>query len=158
MVEANGVSGLATGPVHPATVALRRLTEVTRAFENRLQHELTVNPTDLLAMQHLISRGPMTASALAKAIDHSPAATTTVIDRLEALGHIRREKEPDDRRVTRVVPTSESRARAEKILWEMIRAIDQAATSRSPADQEVITDYLADVVERYEQASRSTDQ
>jgi DNA-binding MarR family transcriptional regulator len=158
MVEANSVSGLVSGPVHPATVALRRLTEVTRAFENRLQHELTVNSTDLLAMQHLISRGPMTASALAEAIDHSPAATTTVIDRLEALGHVRREKEPDDRRVTRVVPTSESRAKAEKILWEMIQAIDEAATSRSSADQEVITEYLLDVVERYERASRSTGQ
>lgn len=117
-----------------------------------------MNPTDLLAMQHLISRGPMTASALAHAINHSPGATTTVIDRLEALGHIRRESEPGDRRVTRVVPTSESREKAEKILWEMIHAIDDAVTSRHPSEQKVITEYLLDVVERYKEVSGLSDQ
>jgi DNA-binding MarR family transcriptional regulator len=158
MVEANNPGPLAGIAVHPATVALRRLTEVTRAFESRLQRELTVNPTDLLAMQHLISRGPMTASQLAKAIDHSPAATTTVIDRLEALGHARRESEPSDRRMTRVVPTTESRDKAERILWEMIRAVDEAVTSRTPPDQQVITEYLLDVVDRYEESSQVSGQ
>lgn len=158
MVEANNDSGSVRPPVHPATAALRQLTEVTRAFEDRLQQELTVNPTDLLAMQHLISRGPMTASALAQAINHSPGATTTVIDRLEALGHVRRESEPHDRRVTRVVPTSESQKKAERILWEMIHVIDDAVTSRSPSEQKVITEYLLDVVERYREISGLSDQ
>lgn len=158
MVEANEVRRPAMPQVHPATAALRQLTEVTRAFENRLQHELAVNPTDLLAMQHLISRGPMTASALANAIRHSPGATTTVIDRLEALGHVRRESAPHDRRVTRVVPTSESREKAEEILWEMIRSVDEVVTSRSPANQKIITEYLLEVVARYTEASRPNDQ
>lgn len=158
MVEANGVSNVPGPPVHPATVALRRISELSRLFEQRLQHELTVNPTDLLAMQHLISRGPMTAGDLAQAIDHSPAATTTVIDRLEGLGHVRRESHPTDRRVTQVVPTRESRDKAENIIWEMIRAIDEVAASRSSHDQAVITDYLSDVLERYAKMARPSDQ
>jgi DNA-binding MarR family transcriptional regulator len=158
MVEANDFSDSSAPPVHPATVALRRLTEVTRAFENRLQRELTVNSTDLLAMQHLISRGPMAASALADAIHHSPAATTTVIDRLEALGHVRRERDLEDRRVTRVVPTAESKDKAEKILWEMIHSVDNVVVSRDVAEQDVITRYLLEVVDRYEAASRLSDQ
>jgi DNA-binding MarR family transcriptional regulator len=158
MVEANSSGGRHPTPVHTATVALRRLTEVTRLFEHRLQQELTVNPTDLLAMQHLIAQGPMTASELAQAIDHSPAATTTVIDRLEALGHVRRESQTNDRRVTRVVPTPESREKAERILWTMIHAIDDVVTSRSAAEQRVITGYLLEVVERYEAASLPSDQ
>ena len=131
---------------------------MTRAFENRLKQELTVNPTDLLAMQHLIAQGPMAASALANAIHHSPAATTTVIDRLEALGHVRRERDRDDRRVTRVVPTVESKNKAEKILWEMIHSIDNVVLSRDAAEQEVITRYLLEVVDRYETASRPSGQ
>jgi DNA-binding MarR family transcriptional regulator len=154
MVESNAVRRHPFAPVHAATEALRQLSDLTRSFERRLQHELSVNPTDLLAMQHLISRGPMRASELAHAIDHSPAATTTVIDRLETLGHAQRERDPKDRRVTRVVPTPESREKAERILWEMIQAVDDVVTSRSVADQEVITQYLSDVVERYEEASR----
>lgn len=158
MVEANNPSESVRPPVHTATMALRQLTEVTRAFENRLQQELTVNPTDLLAMQHLISRGPMTASALAHAINLSPGATTTVIDRLEVLGHVRRESEPHDRRVTRVVPTPESQVKAEGILWEMIHAIDDAVTSRHPSEQQAITEYLLDVLERYKAVSGLSDQ
>jgi DNA-binding MarR family transcriptional regulator len=158
MVEANAGNEAPRVPVHPATIALRQLTELTRGFEQRLQRELTVNPTDLLAMQHLIAQGPLTASELATAIEHSPAATTTVIDRLEALGHVRRERHLGDRRVTRVVPTDESRDKAEKILWTMIRAIDGVVTARSSADQEVITTYLSEVAERYEEASRVSDQ
>ena len=78
------------GESHAATLLLRELLDVTEDFERTLGDELSVNPTDLTAMQHLIVAGALSPTALAERLELSSAAVTTVIDRLEALGHARR--------------------------------------------------------------------
>ena len=141
--------GRAGGKVHPATLRVRELADMTRQFEKRLQEHLAVNPTDLVAMQHLIQRGPLTAGQLAEAIELSPGATTTVIDRLEALGHVQRVMDPSDRRVVSIVATESSRHKAEAMLWAMIGAIDQVVTDLPPDHQRIVLDYLDQVIARY---------
>lgn len=138
-------------------MSLRRLTELGRAFEKHLEAHLDVNPTDREAMEHLLTRGPLTAAQLAKAINHSPAGTTTVIDRLEHLGHITRESDPDDRRKTVVRATLSSRQKAETLLRTLARTIDEVATNLSPTEQDVVTAYLEAVTSRYEELLASSD-
>lgn len=41
---------------------------------------------------------PMTAGALGEALDLAPASVTGLVDRLVAVGHVRREPDPNDRR------------------------------------------------------------
>lgn len=132
---------------------VRELADITRQFEKRLQEHLTVNPTDLDAMQHLIQRGPLTAGQLAEAIELSPGATTTVIDRLEALGHVQRVTDASDRRIVSIVATESSRQKAESMLWAMIRAIDQVVTDLPPDHQGIVLDYLDKVIARYRESS-----
>lgn len=144
------------GSVHPATALLRRLVEVTRDFEERLEEELSVNTTDLNAMRHLIQHGPIGPGKLADLIHLSPAATTTVVDRLESLGHVLRRPHPTDRRRTLVEATPRSRKKAEAILWEMIDGIDRVARELDPEAQNTVVAYLGEVVSRYERASART--
>lgn len=157
MVEANREAGKTPGrSVHPATVLLRRLVQVTRDFEERLEQELTVNSTDLEAMQHLLQRGSLSPSELAEVLQLSPAATTTVVDRLESLGHATRSPHPTDRRRTVVQATDSSRSKAEGILWEMISSIDSVALRLDNHAQQVVVSYLDEVIRRYEEASAKT--
>lgn len=144
------------GSVHPATMLLRRLIQVTKDFEERLEEELTVNTTDLEAMQHLLQRGALSPGELAGLIHLSPAATTTVVDRLASLGHVSRRPHPTDRRRVLVEATDSSRHKAEAILWEMISGIDSVAKGLDSQSQETVVAYLSEVVSRYEQASTKT--
>lgn len=136
-------------PARPATRSLRDVLDVTDEFSRAMAGSLSVNATDLDAMQHLIMAGPLSPSALAKRLGLSTAATTTSIDRLEALGHAHRSANPTDRRGVIVAATDESRARAMSMLMPMIGAVDRVLDEFSADEQEAISAYLRRVVEVY---------
>src|SRR3954469_13531628 len=69
----------------PATRRLREILDVSREFEVQLGRKLTVNPTDLAAMEHLIQNGPLAPTELARRLGLTPAAITAAVDRLEGL-------------------------------------------------------------------------
>jgi len=135
--------------VHDATVLLRDIRELSAAFETHLGTQLTVNPTDLTAMEHLIQDGPLTPTDLAHRLGVSTAAVTTVIDRLTAVGHVSRVPNPADRRGILVVPAPASVARAMGSLMPMVMGIDRVIGEFSPDDQAVVTRYLERVVAEY---------
>ena len=95
-------------PVHPATTRLRDILELTTRFELHVGKELSVNPTDLDAMEELIKDGPLSPTELARRLGVSTAAVTTVVDRLTAVGHVTRIANPEDRRGVLVVPAPAS--------------------------------------------------
>ena len=135
--------------VHDATVLLRDIRELSAAFETHLGTQLTVNPTDLTAMEHLIQDGPLTPTDLAHRLGVSTAAVTTVIDRLTAVGHVSRVPNPADRRGILVVPAPASVARAMGSLMPMVMGIDRVIGEFSADDQAVVTRYLERVVAEY---------
>lgn len=135
--------------VHPATALLREILELTDAFEKSLEAHLSVNATDREAMQHLIASGPLAASDLGRRLGVSSATTTTVIDRLSALGHVRREPNPRDRRGVIVVPSAASTAKAMAVIVPMIVEVDATLDDFTATDREAITRYLQNVVSVY---------
>lgn len=137
------------GESHAATLLLRELLDVTEDFERSLGDELSVNATDLTAMEHLIVAGPLSPTALAQRLELSSAAVTSVIDRLEALGHVHRAPNPDDRRGTLVVPEPASVGRAMGRIIPMVTEVDRAIHDFDDAEQAIITRYLSRVVEAY---------
>ena len=74
---------------------------------------------------------------------------SSVGDRLEALGHARREANPADRRSIVVTPSPGSVGQAMGILTPMIRDVDAALDGFDPDEQEVIAQYLERVVAAY---------
>ena len=143
--------GHEAGPlaVRAATRLLRELIDVTDDFEASLRAELTVNSTDLEAIEHLLMSGPLNATELSRRLGISTAAMTTSIDRLVALGHAHREPNPSDRRGVIVVPSAESRVRAMARLMPMIMEVDAALDDFGADDQLTITRYLESVVGVY---------
>ena len=138
-----------TMPVHAATTLLRDIREVGAAFEAHLAQQLTVNPTDLEAMEHLIQDGPLTPTNLSRRLGVSTAAMTTIIDRLTAVGHVSRVPNPSDRRGILVVPAAASVERAMGAIMPMVLGIDRVLAEFDEQEKATITDYLSRVVEVY---------
>jgi DNA-binding MarR family transcriptional regulator len=123
--------------------------QLSRAFEVHLGHQLTVNLTDLAAMEHLISSGPLGPSELARRLGITPPAVTAVVDRLEELGHATRVTNPADRRAVVVTPAPASVQKAMSILMPMIGDIDATLDGFDSEQQAVIAEYLERVVAAY---------
>jgi DNA-binding MarR family transcriptional regulator len=77
-----------------ATQAFQRSTD---AFDDTVAQDLGLNRTDLRCLDWLFD-GPKTAGQLAGATGLSSAATTTLLDRLEQRGLVRRFRDSADRR------------------------------------------------------------
>jgi DNA-binding MarR family transcriptional regulator len=135
--------------VHPATALLREILDLTTEFERHLGRQLTVNPTDLNAMEELIRDGALSPTELARRLGVSTAAVTTVVDRLTAVGHVTREPNPHDRRGIVVVPSPDSVRAAMATLMPLIVGTDRALGEFDEAERATITKYLGRVAGIY---------
>lgn len=140
----------------PARRGVRRPTEQLRAiqqlndeFARHLRASLTVNATDLDAMQHLIGAGSLSPGELSKRLGLSSAAVTTVVDRLEQAGHAHRRPHPTDRRALLVVPSPGSVGRALGEVLPMAATLDAVLDEFSDEEQAAISRYLAAVITAY---------
>jgi len=148
-VPETAAPGRGSFAVHPATTLLRDILDLTGDFERHLGRALTVNPTDLEAMEELIRDGALSPTELARRLNMSTAAVTTVVDRLTAVGHVSREPNPDDRRGILVVPRPESVRKAMATLMPMILGMDAVVSGFDEAERETITAYLRAVADVY---------
>ncbi len=89
--------------------AMQRQQRATQSFDDAVGRRWGLGPADLRCLDHLSER-PHTAGELATAAGLRPAATTALIDRLEARGLVERATSPEDRR--RVVVSLAPGARA----------------------------------------------
>ena len=86
--------------------AMQAYQRSTQAFDDAIGRALGLNPTDLRCLDWLVD-GPKSAGTLTRGTGLSSAATTTLIDRLEAKGYVRRVLDPSDRRRVLVEMTPE---------------------------------------------------
>jgi DNA-binding MarR family transcriptional regulator len=142
-------SGRERANTSEATSLLREIINLTEQFEDHLGRELTVNRTDLEAMEQLILDGPLSPTEIARRLGITTAAATVAVDRLIAVGHVTREPHPTDRRGVRIVPNAASVTKAMETLLPMIRGIDRAIDRFDERERATITAYLAEVVDVY---------
>lgn len=136
-------------PARPPTYSLQEIVQLSRAFELHLGQQLTVNLTDLAAMEHLIRNGPLGPGELARRLGITPPAVTAVVDRLEELGHAIRVANPADRRAVVVTPAPASVQKAMSYLMPMISDIDATLDGFDADQQATIAEYLERVVAAY---------
>lgn len=86
--------------------ALQRYQRSVQAYDDAVGRALGLGPADLRCLDWLTD-GPKTAGALAVATGLRPAATTALIDRLEARGLVERVPDEQDRRRVLVQMTEE---------------------------------------------------
>ena len=147
--ESTGDAARPPAPVRPPTEQLRTIQQLNESFARHLRESLTVNSTDLDAMQHLIVAGSLSPGDLSKRLGLSSAAVTSVIDRLEVAGHAAREPHPSDRRALLVVPSPGSVGKALGEVMPMVAKLDSVLEDFSDEEQSAIVRYLDAVIAAY---------
>ena len=96
--------------INEAGYAMQAYQRSTQAFDDAVGRAIGLNPADLRGLDWLVD-GPKSAGELSAGTGLSSAATTTLIDRLERKGFVRRVRDPGDRRRVLVDMTAEGSAR-----------------------------------------------
>jgi len=98
--------------------------------------------------------GPQTASAIAKEIRLTPAAVTSLLDRLEGRGFVRRKPDPHDRRKVLV----EQAEGAERVTKEAYAPLGEAGAKNlakySEAELKIVAQVLGDSLALQEDMTR----
>jgi DNA-binding MarR family transcriptional regulator len=96
-------------------VEIRRYQNAQDEFDDAASQRLGINRTDQRCLDILDLNGQMTAGRLAAESGLSTGAVTTLLDRLEHKGYVRRVRDTVDRRRVLVELTDEARERAAEI-------------------------------------------
>jgi DNA-binding MarR family transcriptional regulator len=138
-----------------AAELLRKLFKANAEYAKLVGEQLNVNQTDFRVMEHLIENGASTPGDLASAVGVTAGALTQSLDRLEAVGHTHRERNPKDRRSVTVVanPTSVDRAWGE--IMPLIIASNTTTASMSEVERQAVIRFLTEMLAVYEHQAES---
>jgi len=143
----------------PAVKELIRLLHRTSEGITRRAQEMAErsgsHPTDLTAVSLLARHAgqPLTVSALGEQLNLSRAATTSLVDRLERVGHVRRVRDETDRRRIYLHTTEAADAAAEAVLKNFLDRTVAALEGYSDAELAAARRFLTDVCAALEQSS-----
>ncbi|TQM85105.1 DNA-binding MarR family transcriptional regulator [Saccharothrix saharensis] len=137
---------------HSALVRLlRQLTVETDRFAEIFGEKQRMHRTDLNALAVIMdarwSGEPMSPTRLAEALHLSASATTSVLDRLEASGHVERARHPHDRRKVELRASDKALELGRGFFGPLDQAYTAAWARFDAADREVIARFLAASIE-----------
>ncbi|MEN9955073.1 MAG: hypothetical protein RLZZ41_737 [Actinomycetota bacterium] len=132
-----------------AAELLRKLFKANAEYAILVGEHLQVNPTDFKVMEHLMENGPSTPGDLANAAGVTAGALTQSLDRLEALGHTHRERNPKDRRSVSVVANPKSVDRAWDEILPLIQASNTTTANMSEIERRAVVAFLAEMLAVY---------
>lgn len=136
--------------VQPETQALRALQTAMTDAEAALAQRMHLGHSDMAAMTHLASaRQPVGPTWLSARLGLTPAAATELVDRLEKVGHLARERDHSDRRRVNLIPTERSLTEVNRQLRPLLDAVDAVAEEFSTEERTAIRRFLAEVVAIY---------
>ncbi|MFJ2482673.1 MarR family winged helix-turn-helix transcriptional regulator [Pseudomonas sp. NPDC087598] len=133
----------------PVGQQLQQIAILTRKAAGNLGVALGINQTDVAALEHLITDGPLPPTELAARLSVTTAGITQVIDRLERAGHVIRERQLDDKRRVLVCPVPESVAQAYRHIAPMLNGLGAVLGTLDGQDRAVVEAFLGQVIEVY---------
>ena len=137
---------------------LRRLTVEVDAVGERFAELHGLGRTDVRALVAIMdatrSGAALTAGGLGSAVDLSSASVTALVDRLERAGHVRRVRDPEDRRRV-VLEMSESAMTAGgSFFGGLARDLVDAMGGYTDAELAVVHRFLAEMTRVVQQHER----
>jgi DNA-binding MarR family transcriptional regulator len=122
----------------------RRLSNATVMFHQAVADSLGMNLTDYKVLGILADTGPVTAGRLAEITGLTTGAVTGIVDRLERAGHVRRGRDPGDRRrviIEPVWPPAHDEA-AGGIFANLMRAVADDLAGYGDPELALILDFM----------------
>ncbi|MCV2490578.1 MarR family transcriptional regulator [Geodermatophilus sp. YIM 151500] len=130
---------------------LRRLSVELDAVGARFAELHGLGRTDVRALVAIMDAAragaALTAGALGAAVDLSSASVTALVDRLERAGHLRRVRDPDDRRRVVLEMTATSMAAGAEFFGGLQRDLLAAMGSYTDAELAVVRRFLTEMTD-----------
>jgi DNA-binding MarR family transcriptional regulator len=130
---------------------LRRLTIELDAVGQRFADRHGLNRTDvraLVAIMDAARRGDaLTAGRLGDAVDLRSASVTALVDRLEKVGHVRRVRDPEDRRRVSLEMSDTAMAAGAEHFGGLQRDLLAAMADYSDEELAVVRRFLTDMTD-----------
>ncbi|MGY1821957.1 MarR family winged helix-turn-helix transcriptional regulator [Geodermatophilus sp. SYSU D00079] len=140
---------------------LRRLTVELDAVGQRFAVLHGLNRTDvraLVAIMDAARRGQaLTAGALGSAVELSSASVTALVDRLERVGHVRRVRDPADRRRVALEMSEEAMAAGAEYFGGLNRDLTAAMAGFDDEELAVVRRFLEEMTAVIERHARPAD-
>lgn len=135
------------GPKGEVLRLLQALTTATLHFTDRAAASRGLHRSDLQALQALVGAresgaGTLTPGELAQALTLSPSATTSLVDRLERVGHVERHHDRGDRRRISVAVTEHAGVEARAMFGPMAAAMVEALADFDAEEVATIVRFL----------------
>jgi DNA-binding MarR family transcriptional regulator len=111
-------------------------------FRNAVGKNLGLNTTDFESLDLIFYRGVTTPTELSKYTGLSSGSTTTMIDRLERSGLVKRQSNPNDRRGTLVIINTEAAHKIRPLFTSVRVAQNNLLASYSDQELKVLSDYF----------------
>jgi DNA-binding MarR family transcriptional regulator len=133
-----------TDRVLPGQVAaaLRALSTEIDRLDQAAADRYGLNRTDMRALDITGRAGPLAPTDLARQLGFTTGGVTTVLDRLERAGYIRRRPDPGDRRRQVVETTEATTARDEEVFGDLVRQTGAVLAIYTDEQLLVIQDFL----------------
>lgn len=100
-----------------------------------------LSDSELVALEHLMGE-PLGPAEVARRLEVTTAASTQIVDRLAARGHVERRPDPDDRRRTQVHVTTSGREEVLAHLMPMFVALARLDQGFTDEERAVVERYL----------------
>ncbi|MFY0409728.1 MarR family winged helix-turn-helix transcriptional regulator [Solicola sp. PLA-1-18] len=146
-------------PRYAVMILLREVTTSTDRFVERRGTARGLHRTHLHALAHVIDASragtTMTPGRLASALNLSAPATTALVDRLEAAGHVTRAPSADDRRRVHVAATPTALAMGQELFAPLGQTMMQVVEQFSDDEIDVVARFLRASVEAIDAATEA---
>ena len=128
----------------PAQVAdgLRALSTEIDRLDQAAADRYGLNRTDMRALDITGRVGPLAPTELARLLGFTTGGVTTVLDRLERAGYVRRRADAADRRRLVVEATAATAARDREVFGNLIRQTGELLATYTDDQLAVIDDFL----------------
>lgn len=143
----------------PAAVIalLRQFSVATDQYVESIRTANATHRTHLNALAVIMDTAragtPATPGHLSKSLNLSSPATTALIDRMEAAGHVKRIRSTTDRRKVELELTSTARDLGTAMFAPLGREIQKALTAYQPHELALVERFLSDVIAATARAS-----
>lgn len=122
--------------------ASKRLSTQTVFYHQAVAKFLGLNITDHKCLDIVLGMGRATAGQLAELTGLTTGAITSVINRLEKAGFVRRAKDPADLRIVYVEPIPDNLQPLQEVFAPLADAMSELLSRYNPDELRLILDYL----------------
>ncbi len=120
------------------------LTDVSGLLPHALARRTGLSESELHSLRHLLG-GPLGPNDLARTLGVTSAASSGIVDRLEARGHVSRQPHPTDKRRTVVAISASGRTEVLSQMRPMFEALVAADAKLTDQQRTVVEGYLRDI-------------